>query len=95
MLIDYGLGENVAEQLAQAGVGTIEKLGAMTPEELEAIPGVDKESVDQLQLAVNSYYAQFEEQSQAAAAPESGEAQQEAAAPAAGEGGEGGAGGRF
>ena len=69
VLIDYGLGENVAEKLVEAGVGTIEKLGAMTPEELEAIPGISRESVDQLQQAVNSYYSQFEEQGQAAANP--------------------------
>jgi len=69
VLIDYGLGENVAEKLVEAGVGTIEKLGSMTPEELEAIPGISQESVDQLQQAVNSYYSQFEEQGQAAGNP--------------------------
>ena len=70
VLIDYGLGENVAEKLVEAGVGTIEKLGSMTPEELEAIPGISQESVDQLQEAVNSYYSQFEEQGQAAGTPQ-------------------------
>jgi N utilization substance protein A len=72
VLIDYGLGENVAEKLVEAGVGTIEKLGSMTPEELEAIPGISQESVDQLQEAVNSYYSQFEEQGQAAGTPQAG-----------------------
>jgi N utilization substance protein A len=70
VLIDYGLGGNVAEKLVEAGVGTIEKLGSMTPEELEAIPGISQESVDQLQQAVNSYYSQFEEQGQAAGTPQ-------------------------
>ncbi len=70
VLIEYGLAEGVVEKLVEAGVGAIEKLGSMTPEELEAIPGIDQESVDQLQMAVNSYYSQFEEQGQAAAAPE-------------------------
>ena len=70
VLIDYGLGENVPEKLVEAGVGTIEKLGSMTPEELEAIPGISQESVDQLQEAVNSYYSQFEEQGQAAVTPQ-------------------------
>ena len=69
VLIDYGLGEAVAGKLVEAGVGTIEKLGAMTPEELEAIPGIDQQSVDQLQTAVNSYYSQFEEQEPVAAEP--------------------------
>ena len=70
VLIDYGLADSVAEKLVEAGVGTIEKLGSMTPEELEAIPGISQESVDQLQQAVNSYYSQFEEQGQAAATPQ-------------------------
>jgi hypothetical protein len=42
----------------------------MTPEELEAIPGISQEAVDQLQQAVNSYYGQFEEQGPAAGAPQ-------------------------
>src|SRR5208282_45913 len=70
VLIDYGLAESVAGMLVEAGVGTIEKLGSMTPEELEAIPGISQEAVDQLQQAVNSYYSQFEEQVQAGAAPQ-------------------------
>ncbi len=61
VLIDYGLPEKVAESLVAAGVGTIEKLGGMTPEELEEIQGIGFESVQQLQAAVNAYYAQFEE----------------------------------
>ncbi|MBZ5586387.1 MAG: transcription termination factor NusA [Acidobacteriia bacterium] len=61
VLIDYGLPEKVAENLVAAGVGTIEKLGSMTPEELEEIQGIGVESVQQLQAAVNAYYAQFEE----------------------------------
>jgi len=78
VLIDYGLPENVTEKLVEAGVGTIEKLGAMTPEELEAISGIDKESIDQLQQAVNAYYSQFEEQGQAAARQPASEAEQDA-----------------
>jgi N utilization substance protein A len=60
VLVDYGLPEKVAETLFQGGVATIEKLGGMTPEELEAIPGVDGEMIEKLQQAVNSYYAQFD-----------------------------------
>jgi N utilization substance protein A len=90
VLIDYGLGEDVAEKLVEAGVGAIEKLGAMTPEELEAIPGISQESVDQLQQAVNSYYSQFEEQAQAAqAVPEAQPAGQPAATESAPESGAG------
>jgi N utilization substance protein A len=56
------LSEAVAEKLVESGVGTIERLGSMTPEQLEEIPGIDLESVEQLQAAVNAYYSQFEEQ---------------------------------
>ena len=40
VLIDYGLAEEMVEKLVEAGVGTVEKLGGMTPEELEEIPGI-------------------------------------------------------
>src|SRR5882762_8289751 len=40
VLIDYGLGEKIAEQLLESGVTTVEKLGSMTPEQLEEIPGI-------------------------------------------------------
>ena len=61
VLIDHGLGEKVVEKLLEAGVGTIEKLGAMTPEQLEEISGIGPKTVETIQVAVNSYYAQFEE----------------------------------
>jgi N utilization substance protein A len=40
VLIDYGLAENLVERLLETGIGTIEKLGSMTPEELEEIQGI-------------------------------------------------------
>src|SRR5438876_2874819 len=40
VLIDYGLGEKLAEKQVESGVVTVEKLGAMTPEDLEAIQGI-------------------------------------------------------
>ena len=67
ILIDHGLSEEIAEKLIEAGVGTVEKLGSMTPEELEAIPGIEPSIVEKILVAVNSYYAQFEQQSSAAA----------------------------
>ena len=60
VLIDYGLGEQLAEKLVEAGVSTVEKLGSMTPEQLEEIPGIEPELVEKIQLAVNNYYSQFE-----------------------------------
>jgi len=67
ILIDHGLSEEIAEKLIEAGVGTVEKLGSMTPEELEAISGIEPSIVEKILVAVNSYYAQFEQQSSAAA----------------------------
>ena len=60
VLIDYGMGENLAEKLVEAGISTVEKLGNMTPEQLEEIPGIGEPLVEKIQLAVNNYYGQFE-----------------------------------
>jgi N utilization substance protein A len=61
VLLDYGMSDAVSEKLAQAGVGTIERLGTMTPEQLEAIPGIDPASVEFIQASVVAYYSQFED----------------------------------
>ncbi|HWQ55124.1 MAG TPA: transcription termination factor NusA [Bryobacteraceae bacterium] len=70
VLLDYGLGEKVLEGLVEAGIGTIENLGAMTPEQLEEIQGIGPDTVEQIQQAVNSYYNQFEEPAVVAAGEE-------------------------
>jgi transcription termination/antitermination protein NusA len=59
VLTEYGLPEAVVEKLLEASVGTIEKLGGMTPEQIDEIPGIG--SVEAIQSAVNGYYSQFEE----------------------------------
>jgi N utilization substance protein A len=61
VLIDQGLTEKTVEKLLEAGVSTVEKLGAMTPEELEEIPGIGPKMVEKIQVAVNNYYGQYEE----------------------------------
>jgi N utilization substance protein A len=78
VLIDHGLTDKIVEMLMQAGVPTVESLGSMTPEELEAIEGIDPEIVESIQVAVNSYYGQFETSVGAPAA--AGEASAEAPA---------------
>ncbi len=60
ILIDHGLADTVVEKLMQGGIPTVERLGSMTPEQLEEIEGIDPETVESIQLAVNSYYGQFE-----------------------------------
>ena len=75
VLIDFGLGETLAEKLVESGVGTVEKLGSMTPEDLEAIQGIGPKMVEKIQEAVNAYYAQFEAGAEAGeAGPSPGEA---------------------
>jgi N utilization substance protein A len=60
-LVGYGMVEELAATLAAAGVGTIDKLGSMTPEQLQEIPGVDLEMVENIRDSVTAYYSQFEE----------------------------------
>jgi N utilization substance protein A len=68
VLLEHGLDETTVEALIQGGVGTVEGLGSMTPEQLMEIEGVGPEEVERIGQAVNTYYAQFEpEQPQPAA----------------------------
>jgi N utilization substance protein A len=60
VLIDHGLAEEIVERLVGAGIGTVERLGSMTPEELEAIPNIDEAVVGQIQSAVMAFYGEFE-----------------------------------
>ncbi len=72
VLLDHGLDEQMIEKLVSADIGTVERLGSMTPEELEAIPGIDETIVSQIQSSVVSFYGQYEEQ-QSESAPVSAE----------------------
>src|SRR4051812_2127360 len=57
-LIDYGLAEATVDALVKGDIGTVEKLGSMTPELLEALEGIDENAVSLIQQAINSYYGQ-------------------------------------
>ena len=61
VLMEHGLTDEIAGKLIEANITTVEQLGSMTPEELEEIQGIEAESVEKIQVAVNSYYGQFEE----------------------------------
>ena len=63
VLADQGLTDKVIEKLIEAGVATVEQLGSMTPEQLEEIQGIGPKTVETIQVAVNSYYAQYEDRS--------------------------------
>ncbi len=69
------LGEGVLDKLMAAGVTTVEALADMTPEQLEAIPGIGPKTVEKISLAVNNYFSSLE----------AGEAAGEAVPPEVGE----------
>jgi len=62
VLLDHGLGEKLVDKLLDAGTSTVERLADMTPEQLAEISGIGPKMTERIQLAVNSYYSQFEEQ---------------------------------
>jgi N utilization substance protein A len=73
-LIEHGLAEGIVEKLLEGGITTVEKLGGMTPEELEVVPGIGPALVEKIQDAVVSYYGQYEE---AVEVPQDSESQQQ------------------
>ena len=69
VLMQHDLSEAIVEKLVAGGIGTIEKLGSMTPEELQDIPGIEPEMVEKIFASVNSYYGQFEEPAEQGSGP--------------------------
>jgi transcription termination/antitermination protein NusA len=61
-LQEYGLEPEIETRLVDSGINTIEKLGEMTPEQLEEIPGIGPEMVEKIQLAVINFYGQYDAQ---------------------------------
>ncbi len=61
VLIEHGLDESIVEKLVAADIGTVEKLGSMTPEELEAIPEINEDVVRQIQSVVVAFYGEYDE----------------------------------
>jgi len=60
VLTEHGMAESDAELLLAAGINTVEKLGNMTPEELEQISGIGRTEVERIHASVLAYYEQFE-----------------------------------
>jgi transcription termination/antitermination protein NusA len=56
-------------KLSEAGVTTVEALADMTPEQLEAIPGIGPKTIEKITIAVTNYFGSLE-----AAAAAEGEA---------------------
>jgi N utilization substance protein A len=69
-LQEYGLDAEVEAKLIESGINTVEKLGEMTPEQLEEIPGIGAEMVEKIQLAVINYYGQYDQDEAEAATQE-------------------------
>jgi transcription termination/antitermination protein NusA len=63
------LGEGVIEKLVEAGITTVESLADMTPEQLEAIPGIGPKTVEKISIAVNNYFQSMESGEAPAEAP--------------------------
>ena len=88
VLLDYGLSEAALEKLLAGGVGSVEKLGSMTPEELLEIEGITEEFLSEIGISVNAYYqhleggAQPEATAAAAEAPAGADPETELPAPA-------------
>ncbi len=70
VLMDYGISEKLLEKLLEGGVATVEQLGAMTPEQIQAIPGITTKQVEKIQFAVNGYYGGYDPAAVAAVSAE-------------------------
>src|SRR5262250_786934 len=62
-----GVGPKTIEKMEAAGINSVEKLAAMTPEQLMEIPGIGEKMVDKIYQAVNRFY-ENKEAGEAAAA---------------------------
>ncbi|MCS7044336.1 MAG: transcription termination factor NusA [Bryobacteraceae bacterium] len=78
VLLDYGLSEAALERLIAGGVGSVEKLGSMTPEELLEIEGITEEFLSEIGVSVNAYYQHLEGGAQP---PDAAAGEEPAAAP--------------
>ena len=61
VLMEHGLPETLLNVLIEGGIGTVEKLGSMTPEELDQIAGIEAGNVETISAAVNGFYGHYPE----------------------------------
>ncbi|HEU5452188.1 MAG TPA: transcription termination factor NusA [Terriglobales bacterium] len=79
------LGDGVMEKLTEAGITTVEALADMTPEQLEAIPGIGPKTVEKISIAVNNYFSSLESGENQGVPAYEGAEEQPATEPGAGE----------
>ncbi|MDX2153502.1 MAG: transcription termination factor NusA [Bryobacteraceae bacterium] len=68
-LLDHGLPEKLLEKLVEAGIPTVERVGEMTPEQIEEVQGIGPKGVERIFAAVNTFYGQYDEHPEAVAEP--------------------------
>ena len=66
VLIEHGLTEKLVDKLLDGGASTVERLGDMTPEQLQEIPGIGPKMVEKITLSVNNFFSQFDQAEPAA-----------------------------
>src|SRR5215467_14736170 len=54
------LDESVIDKLIAGGVTSVEALADMTPEQLEAIPGIGPRTIEKISIAVSNYFQALE-----------------------------------
>ena len=56
MLLQYGLSQGLIDRLVESGIGTVEAIADMTPEQLEEIPSVGPELIERIERAIRQCY---------------------------------------
>ena len=53
-----GLTATLIQKLETAGIGTVEQLANLSPEDLQNIPGIGEKTIEKISDAMSEYYAQ-------------------------------------
>ena len=53
-----GLSASLVQKLEAAGIGTVEQLANLSPEDLQNIPGIGEKTIEKISDALSEYYTQ-------------------------------------
>jgi len=53
-----GLTATLVQKLEAAGIGTVEQLANLSPEDLQNIPGIGEKTIEKISDALSEYYTQ-------------------------------------